>query len=153
MSDTNVVTLNVYKSRIPSVNYSFKDGHTAPFNAGVFRTSNANEIAELDAEIKNGHPHLYVDPAEATVASNMVDPMAQLRARIIAEYKASEAAAIDPTNDMGNTNQEQVKPASTADIASGAAGGDGGASSATLSALSARLSAVKVDSSTGQAAS
>lgn len=145
-----VVVLNVYKSRVNSIKYLFKDGTEAAFVNGVYRTQDPAKIAELDTELANNrHPILYIDSAEKTVQSDMVDPMAVLRQRIIDEYLASQAAAIDPTRDMGSTEETKLNPASTADIASASAGGDGSASASALSSLASRLSKVTVDSSTG----
>jgi len=117
--------LRVYKATLPSVNYIFRNGKPAIFVQGKFATGVADEIAELDDEIAKGHPIIYVDAAEREIDSEAVDPLAALRAKIIAEYKASEAAAIDPTNDMGTSTQGALTPASTADIAVAAEGGSG----------------------------
>lgn len=147
-----IVILNVYKSQVSSIKYVFKDGREACFVNGIYRTADAAEIEELDKELSGGrHPILYIDKAEKTIESNRIDPMAVLRENIIAEYLAEQAALNDPTRDMGNTKQEPVKPASTADVGAAAAGGDGSASAAALTGLAARLAKVTVDSDTGSA--
>jgi len=103
----------------------FANGKPAIFVSGVYRTDIDWEIAELDKEVKSGHPHIYVDSAEATIESEMVDPMNALRAKIIAEFVASQEAATNPDNDMGKSTQGAVIPANSRDIASAAAGGSG----------------------------
>jgi hypothetical protein len=121
------ITLTVFKSHIPSVNVILGNGKPCIFQNGVYRTESENEIQFLNAEIKAGHPHIFVDPNEVTIESDMVDPMNALRAKIIADYVAQQAAATNPANDMGTSDQSQVKPANSTDIASAVAGGDGAA--------------------------
>lgn len=125
MADAAAILLSVFKCTIPSIKYIFKNGKEAAFVQGVFRTAVQSEIDELTNEVSLGHPHIFIDPAEQTIASDMIDPMAQLRAKIIAEHMASLATATNPENDMGSTAQEAVKPSNTQDIAEGAAGGSG----------------------------
>lgn len=120
-----MTTLRVFKSTIPSVNFIFANGKPAIFQQGVFRTEVDWEIAALEAEIKNGHPHIYIDEAEREIDSELVDPINALRARIISEYLAAQEAAVNPANDMGSTTQESLKPANSQDVAAAAAGGDG----------------------------
>lgn len=132
-----MATLRVFKCTIPSVNFIFANGKAAIFQYGVYRTNMEWEISELEKEIAAGHPHIYIDAAEREIDSEMVDPMNALRAKIIAEYVAAQEAAIDPSNDMGTTEQQSVKPANSMDIAAGAAGGDGNSTSARLVKLAA----------------
>ena len=131
--------LRVFKATMPSVSVIFGDGTQAIFVGGVYRTDNESHIATLESEIKKCHPHLFIDPAEKEIDSTMVDPMAQLRAKIIAEYLAAEANATDPTNDMGTTEQTKLKPANTVDIAQAAANGSGAQLSAQLTNLMAKV--------------
>jgi hypothetical protein len=115
----------IFKATLPSVNYIFKNGKPAIFVNGKFHTSIPAEIQELEAEIAAGHPILYIDSAEAEVDSTKVDPIAGLRESIIAEYKASMAAATNPDNNMGDSAQDPLKPSSTNAIQDAAAGGSG----------------------------
>ena len=131
-----MTTLRVFKSTIPSVNYIFSNGKPAIFQQGVYRTNVEWEIKELEKEISNGHPHLFIDEAEREIDSEMVDPMNALRAKIIAEYVEAQNKAVNPANDMGSTEQKPLKPANSRDVAEAALGGDG-------AQLAARLLNVK----------
>lgn len=118
-------TLRVFKATLPSVNYIFKNGKPAIFVQGKFCTDVPAEIAELDEEVANHHPIIFIDSAEREVDSAAVDPISALREKIIAEYKASMATATSPDNDMGESVQGALKPASTQDVVEAAAGGSG----------------------------
>jgi hypothetical protein len=117
--------VKIFKATLPSVNYIFKNGKPAIFVSGKFHTSIPAEIRELETEIAAGHPILYIDSAEVEVDSTKVDPIAGLRESIIAEYKASMAAATNPDNNMGDSAQDPLKPSSTNAIQDAAAGGSG----------------------------
>jgi hypothetical protein len=114
------------------MNYIFKNGKPATFVSGRFITDIPSEIAELDEEVAAKHPFIFIDPAEKEIDSEKLDPMAGLRERIIAEYLARQAEVTNPTNDMGSTKQEPLKPASTLDIAQAAEGGSGAGLAARL---------------------
>jgi hypothetical protein len=125
--DTPETPANVqklYKSRIPSVNYLFRNGKPAIFVNGRFSTAVPAEIEELDHEVALGHPTIYVDAAEATIDVSKT-PYEAIREKIIAEYLAAQAAATDPGNDMGNYEAGKVNPASSMDVAAAALGGSG----------------------------
>lgn len=122
-----MATFKVFKSRIPSCNYVFAKGKAAAFVSGRYVTGSAEEIAELEQEILSGHPHLYVDPADAETDSTVQDPLSALREKIISEYLAAQAIATDPSRDMGKSDQGPVKASNTRDIAVAAAGGNGAA--------------------------
>ena len=121
--------LHVFKSRIPSCKFLFKNGKEANFIGGKFMTDNESEIAELQAEVDLRHPHIYVDPEEAKVDSERVDPLEQIRMKAVAEYLAKQAAAVATTNDRGNTAQggKLEGIANSATVAAGAAGSSSGA--------------------------
>lgn len=126
--------LRVFKSTIPSVNYLFTNGKPAIFVNGTYRTDADWEITELEKEIALKHPHIYIDANEREIDSELVDPMANLRHRIIQEYLAKQAAATDPDNDMGTTDQNvKLIPTNSRDVAQAAVGAASGAG------LSARL--------------
>lgn len=126
---------SIFKARIPSVNYIFKNGKPAIFIQGKFATANQAEIDELTEEIKNGHPHIYIDTEEATIDAELISPIDSLRDKIRAELMAEMAAATNPENDMGTSTQEPVKPASSQDIAQAAVGGSGEGLAARLMSL------------------
>ena len=129
--------LKVFKATLPSINYIFRNGKPAIFIQGKFATGVEAEITELEDEIYKGHPHIYVDKEEATVDSEMVDPIQALRAKIEAQIRAEMAAATDLSNDRGTTEPTVLKPASSTDIMDAAAGGSG-------VGLAARLVSLKV---------
>jgi hypothetical protein len=115
--------LRVFKAHLPSVNYIFRNGKPAIFVNGRYATDMPSEIQELEEEIGFGHPHLYIDADEKEVDSAQVDPIAALTDRIRAKLIAEMAVATDMSNDMGETKQEPLKPASSSDVAPAAAGG------------------------------
>ena len=118
-------TLRVFKATLPSVNYIFKNGKPAIFVNGMYTTDVPFEIEELDAEISTRHPHIFIDESMREIDSAKVDPIAALREKIIAEYKATMAAATSMDNDRGTAEAPKLKPASTSDIMEAAAGGSG----------------------------
>jgi hypothetical protein len=130
--------LRVFKGTMPSFNYIFGNGKPAIFVQGVYRTNVDWEIASLENEIKNGHPHIYIDPNETEIDSEMVDPMNVLRAKIIAEYVAAQAKATDPSNDGGTYTPQALKPGNSQDVADAAAGGSGLSVAARLVSLQAK---------------
>ena len=118
-------TMRVYKATLPSVNYIFRNGKPAIFVNGKFCTDIPSEITELDEEIAAKHPIIFIDSAEREIDSAAVDPISALREKIIAEYKATMAAATSLDNDRGTAAPQQLKPASTLDVVEAAAGGPG----------------------------
>lgn len=102
--------VNQYFSTFPSCQYVFKSGKVAAFIGGIYRTNIKSEIEELDSEIAEGHPNLYVTE-EKTVDTTKLDPLANLKEKIIADYIAAQAKAVDPTNDMGTESTSPGKPA------------------------------------------
>lgn len=95
----------VFKNSLGNCRYTFKDGKDANFLNGEYITDSAKEVEELQAEVDARHPHIYVDAARATVTTDKIDPLAEIRAKAIADYKAEMAAALLKTNDMGETDQ------------------------------------------------
>lgn len=121
--------LHVFKSRIPSCKFLFKNGKEANFIGGRFMTDVQSEIDELQAEVTLNHPHIYVDSAEAKVDSEKLDPLEEIRKKAVADYLAKQAAAVATSNDRGSTAQggKLEGIANSATIASGAAGSSSGA--------------------------
>lgn len=108
----------LYKATLPSINYIFKNGKPAIFVRGRFSTNIAAEIAELDAEIAAGHPHLFVDKDEPIVAEPTTNEMlAGLRAQWEAEFRAKMAEANQLSNDRGTSEVAKLVPGSTVDVA------------------------------------
>ena len=127
-------TLRVYRATMPSVNFIMPNGKPIIFQQGVYYTDKQNEIDTLDFEIKQGHPHIFVDPTNAEIASEDLDPVVAMKKKVLGmmtreqlldALKAREAEVVNPSNDLGESDQSAVKPASTQDIAPAAAGGPG----------------------------
>lgn len=79
---------HVFNSTIQSCQYILKSGKTIAFTAGQYRTADAAEISELEAEISGGHPYLYIDPNNKTADSAVADPLATVKAAAVAEFLA-----------------------------------------------------------------
>jgi hypothetical protein len=117
--------LAIFKSRIPSVNVVLPNGKALAFKEGVYRTADPYEVAYLEYEVKQNHPHIYIDEAEQVIDEALLDPMAALEAKFREKFLAEQAAA---GMTISNSDQSPVVPASTEDVASVAAdskSGDG----------------------------
>lgn len=136
--------LNIYKSHLASVNVIMPNGKVLHFVNGVYRTSFPDEVAFLNAEVAARHPHIWIDPMEETVDSELVDPMAMLRHTIEQEILAKyNIVAGDPNRDLGTTPQNlPLNVTTTKDIADAAAGGSGLSMSARLMQLQTPNAAV-----------
>lgn len=120
--------MNIYFCTVPHSRYVFRDGAVATFTSGRFLTDNPSQIAELDWEIKNRHPTIWVDKDNLTIDPKMLDPMEVMKAKIIAEYLEDQrlAATLNPNNDMGNNERaSNLNVANSRTIAPLAAGGSG----------------------------
>lgn len=104
-----MATLKLFKSRAHTMGYSFPNGHTVHFVAGMYATANKYEIEELTKECEAGHPTFYIDPAETEVESEALDPMAGLKMKAIQDERESLAIATNPLRDMGSTEQGKLK--------------------------------------------
>ena len=119
---SDVKILRLYKSSMSAVNFICGNGDVITFAQGRYYTDNQKHISYLDAEIASGHPHIFIDPMEPEVASNLITPMQQLREKIRKELLA-ELAAGTPMKDMGNTDPSaKLIPGNTRDIMQAAAG-------------------------------
>jgi hypothetical protein len=102
--------LTVFKSRAMTMGYAFKSGKVVHFLAGMYATAAKDEIEELTTECDNAHPNFYIDPAQKTIDSEMMDPVAVLRAKIREEERALILAAMgNPQRDMGTTPQGKLE--------------------------------------------
>lgn len=110
----------LYKSRMPSCQYFFKDGSRADFVNGRFSTDEEEKIEQLDAELKKNHPHIYVDDNEVEVDTEKQDPLEHLRTKFIAEYLAAQKDKVGA--DFGTTEvNTKASIATTADLDQGSA--------------------------------
>lgn len=92
----NEAVLKLFKSAMPSCQYIMPNGKYLYFVKGKFATDDPEEIAELEKAIKARHPHIFVDAKESEItATKMNDPLAEIKAKAIAEYLAQQAAGKD----------------------------------------------------------
>lgn len=100
--------VNQYHSTVPSMRYVFRSGVLGHFTGGKFRTTDADQIAELDKEIKLGHPFIYTRPETKVIDTANDDPMIGLKKKWLEEYLAEQkktAANIDAGDaDYGKTD-------------------------------------------------
>lgn len=81
--------------------YIFTNGKVANFLSGEYITDNKDDIAELLKEVNDGHPNIgYVGQVDVAA-----DPLAEIKARAIAEYLDAQKTATDKTSDKGTTSQ------------------------------------------------
>lgn len=109
--------LRVFKCSLPSTNYVFKNGKPAVFQNNRFCTANPAEIAELQAEIDAGHPHLYIDQNEVEIEARLVNPVEAMKDRIIREYLEEQAKQLNQAANVSTSAQVPVTPASSVDVA------------------------------------
>ena len=115
----------VYRNSMPGAAVVFPDGQRAEFLGGRYVTDNQNFINILDSEIARGNIHLRRGSDEEALGYGD-DPIAALRAKIIADYKEDQARIAKELSEgkqLGNSVQGTINAASTTDIASVAAGG------------------------------
>lgn len=89
--------------------YVFASGKTVHFIGGIYATESEVEIKELTECAKSGNPCFYIDAEQTTVDSEMLDPVAQLTAKIRAQVLAEITAASNPANDRGETKQGKLE--------------------------------------------
>ena len=118
----SVRMLKLFKSTMSAMNFICGDGDVITFQQGKFFTDNPKHINALEVEVKARNPHIFIDPNEQEVASNMVTPMQQMRAKIIAEYIAEQEELAKGTKNLGTSEQGKLNPGSTRDIMAAASG-------------------------------
>ncbi len=144
----------LFKSPTPNWVYIFPNGKRLIFSKGIATTSDPKEVAHLNLEIELGHPQIFVDPNEVQVSLDRVDPIAALKGRLrmelLAEIAQEMAAATNPGNDMGKSEQGKFKPASTSDMLAVTANGDAAARMAALRAATAKVESSQVVQTPGK---
>lgn len=118
----------VFYNRIPNSNYIFPDGVQAQFVGNRYVTSEKERADILMREIAAGNLHIFVDPNKLQVSKAELDPMAELKARIIAEYEASRAGGAQLAD--SSTEQGKLNVVNTATIFQAAADSDSAGSAA-----------------------
>jgi len=122
---SKTITLEVFRSRTPSMQMVLKNGNYIAFIGGKYRTSKQAEIDELKAEIASGLSYIFQqEGAEKEIEEEdvMAGLKARMRAEIIAEEKAKMLAASGSLErDMGNYDAStKINAASSSDFAAAA---------------------------------
>ena len=120
-ADATKVASRVFRCAVLSSRYVFKNGKVAPFIGGKYTTDIAHEIAELDAEIAQRHPHITANKEEVVTLS---EPMEVLKQKFFAEFEAAQKAALNKNNDAGTSEQGKLNVANSTTVAAGMAGSD-----------------------------
>lgn len=116
----------IFKARMPHINYVLKNGKTITFGADQqYLTSNPAEIAELQKEVDDGHQHIYRDPNEMEI-----DVTLQERIRE-AQQKAALEVLAEVNKEKSQQNQVSAQ-AGTQGSPSGVTGASAGMSAAQL---------------------
>lgn len=97
--------LKLYKSRLMSSKVIFTTGKELLFVNGRYPTDDEDEIKFLDAEIRNRHPHIYIDEKEKQVDSDRLDPLEEIKRRAVEEYLEKQKEMSTSNRDMGTTDQ------------------------------------------------
>lgn len=96
--------LKKFKAHIKSCSFFTSTGMQVAFINGEHVTGNEQVIAELDAEVKNGHPHIYVDANDCEVDTEALTPLEIIRQEAYAQAKADLLAQMTENKDFGNDN-------------------------------------------------
>lgn len=116
----------VFYSRVINGTVIFPDGTAAGFVNGRYTTQDETKAQVLRDAIDAGHPHLYIDADKPVLTEAELDPMAEYKARVIAEYEASKIAG-DKNSDKGSSSQGRLNVADTGSIGAAAADSTSGA--------------------------
>lgn len=100
--------LTLFKSRAPVMGYCFRSGKVVHFVNHMYTTTDPDEIKELTAECRKGHPNYYIDDNQVTISSIQVNPMEALREAIRKE-EIAKLRAYNPNNDFGETVQGKLE--------------------------------------------
>lgn len=113
-----------YKSSIASCQYVTSKGIYVHFVGGKAIVTDPAIIEELDKEIASNHPHIKLDDKpDVEVTEPLAALEAKFRAKFMAEQQTANAAALSHANDLGNTGEQKLTPASSVDIAAVTANG------------------------------
>jgi hypothetical protein len=116
--------MRVFKSSMGTLFYVLKNGKAAHFVGGKYLTDMEEEIKELESEIRNGHPHIYIDDKEKEIDVH-ADPLKGIKDLAVKEYLAEQARlsaeALNKGN-MGETEQGKLNVANSTSVAAGASG-------------------------------
>jgi hypothetical protein len=94
--------LKKFKAHIKSCSYFSSKGMQVAFINGEFITGNEDLITELEAEVKNGHPHIYVDANDAEVDTEALSPLEVIRQQAYEQAKEDLLRQMMENRDFGN---------------------------------------------------
>ena len=119
MSDKQDKMWHQFKSSILSCKFILSNGKNANFVNGIYRTDLDSEVAELQEEIKHGHPYIsYL----GQVSAADLDPISVIKKKAVEEYLAQQALTQDPKRDMGQTAENKSTLMASAATSQGVAG-------------------------------
>lgn len=109
----------LYKSTFPVVNVISPIGKVIEFRGGIFITDETDLIEYLDDQVAKRAfgGQIYIDPNARTITAEQENPMLALKKKFYEQFQKDQASFINPSNDMGTSDQGKLKPASTTDIA------------------------------------
>lgn len=110
----------VFYCTIPNSTFIFTDGSLAPFTGGRYATDDEEKAYQLNKEIAAGNNHFYVNKDKLKVTEEELDPMAEYKAKVIADFLAKQAKPID----AGNYVQGPLNVSDTASFGEAAAQSD-----------------------------
>ena len=120
----------VFYHRVPNATVIFPDGAIATFPGGKFATKEEDRAAFLLGEIKKGNIHIFIDEQKFEVTEKDLDPLAELKARIIAEYEAEKAASGQA--DAGTSEQGKLKTVTSQTVGGAAVNSSSGTQGLTI---------------------
>lgn len=95
----------VFYNHIPNSTFIFPDGQLAQFTNGRYVTQDPVRASLLTSEVQRGNQSIYVDPTKLTATEEELDPMAEYKARVIAEYLAKQGGEVEASaSDSGKLN-------------------------------------------------
>ena len=121
---SEVATLHVFHSTIPSMQVVTPRGKALVFVNGMFYAKDEEDVEFLQAMAKQNRG-VYTNKDMLTIREDERDPMKVLEARMRAKIMAELQEQLDLQNDRGTTQgASTLNAASTVDSAPVAAGGD-----------------------------
>ena len=110
----------VFYCTIPNSTFIFTDGTLAPFTGGRYTTDDEEKAYQLNKEIAAGNNHFYVNKDKLKVTEEELDPMAEYKAKVIADFLAKQTKPID----AGNYAQGPLNVSDSASLGAAAAQSD-----------------------------
>lgn len=104
----------IFKSSLPHLVYVTTKGKNLMFTNHKHITDNAQDIAELEDQIKSQHPHIFVDLAETHIDTTLQDAIteAQREATLAVMQKFAEKNIAEGKNPDGSAKVGAGDPSS-----------------------------------------